>query len=168
MDLLDEDGRAFSLVVTGAADNCSLSHGVFTRVREADRGRQGRTQAGRQGCCKQTAPAAIPACKHPAAVKSACFRRVDLSRCKPQHDVEQHPADNCTDVDNRRRGPTSAVMCVLQVNMDRLQLVPPAGGVHPLPLCLADAAYEMPLDEAVGPLHLTPVRPVTLPLCSCS
>jgi hypothetical protein len=33
VDLLDEDGRAFSLVVTGAADNCSLSHGVFTRVR---------------------------------------------------------------------------------------------------------------------------------------
>lgn len=32
VDLLDEDGRAFSLVVTGAADNCSLSHAVFMQV----------------------------------------------------------------------------------------------------------------------------------------
>lgn len=32
VDLLDEDGRAFSLMVSGAADNCSLSHGVFTQV----------------------------------------------------------------------------------------------------------------------------------------
>jgi hypothetical protein len=66
------------------------------------------------------------------------------------------------------------LMCVLcwahctQVNMDRLQLLPPAGaGGHPLPLRLADGAYEMPLDEAVGPLHLTPVW-LTLQLSSCS
>lgn len=32
VDLLDEDGRAFSLVVTGASDNCSLSHAVFMQV----------------------------------------------------------------------------------------------------------------------------------------
>lgn len=33
VDLLDEDGRAFSLVVTGATDNCSLSHCAFSQVR---------------------------------------------------------------------------------------------------------------------------------------
>jgi hypothetical protein len=33
VDLLDEDGRAFSLTVTGATDNCSLSHGPFMQVR---------------------------------------------------------------------------------------------------------------------------------------
>lgn len=35
VDLLDEDGRAFSLTVSGAADSCSLSHGVFMQVRQA-------------------------------------------------------------------------------------------------------------------------------------
>jgi hypothetical protein len=32
VDLLDEDGRAFSLTVSGAADSCSLSHGAFMQV----------------------------------------------------------------------------------------------------------------------------------------
>lgn len=32
IDLLDEDGRAFSLTVTGATDNCSLSHVAFMQV----------------------------------------------------------------------------------------------------------------------------------------
>jgi hypothetical protein len=32
LDLLDEDGGAFSLAVTGGADSCSLSHGPFMQV----------------------------------------------------------------------------------------------------------------------------------------
>lgn len=39
VDLMDEDGRAFSLMVTGATDNCSLSHGPFTQVWLASRNR---------------------------------------------------------------------------------------------------------------------------------
>jgi hypothetical protein len=47
----------------------------------------------------------------------------------------------------------------LQANIDRLQLLPPAVAGYSLPLHLAPApGYEMPLDEAVGPLFLTQVR----------
>lgn len=45
VDLMDEDGRAFSLMVTGATDNCSLSHGSFMQVRLAFRGGEGGTDS---------------------------------------------------------------------------------------------------------------------------
>lgn len=53
----------------------------------------------------------------------------------------------------------NVVLYVLQANMDRLQLVSPAVAGYPLPLRLTPAAgYEMPLDEAVGPMFLTQVH----------
>lgn len=68
VDLLDEDGRAFSLVVTGAADNCSLSHGVFSRVRQM--GVAGGVQAGRAAASK---PLQLQPCLQASStVKSAC------------------------------------------------------------------------------------------------
>jgi hypothetical protein len=49
-------------------------------------------------------------------------------------------------------------LVALQLNAERLQLVPPTQGGYPLPLRLVEAVgYEMPRDEAIGPLHLTQV-----------
>ncbi len=42
--------------------------------------------------------------------------------------------------------------------MERLQLAPPAANGFALPMRLTDGSYEVPLDQAVGPLHLTKVR----------
>lgn len=51
-----------------------------------------------------------------------------------------------------------AVVVCLQLNVGRLKLLPPPGGAFPAPLRLAESGcYEMPRDEAVGPLHLTKV-----------
>lgn len=47
----------------------------------------------------------------------------------------------------------------MQLNSDRLQLLPPLLGGYAMPCRLADAqGYSMPFAEVVGPLHLTQVR----------
>jgi hypothetical protein len=49
-----------------------------------------------------------------------------------------------------------AAVCTVQANADQLQLVqgPELGSC---PLLEGCPTYQMPLDDAIGPLHLTPV-----------
>jgi hypothetical protein len=127
VDLLDEDGRAFSLTVSGAADSCSLSHGMFTQVSHEP--------------------------PEPVLLGYKTGELLPASRSRsPAHETAVLTF-SCTHwVGN------PPVLQFLQANMDRLQLLPPAVAGYPLPLRLAPApGYEMPLDEAVGPMFLTQV-----------